>query len=276
MSSDEYPVPQFALPPLPELRTATVFGQKIRHYDVGAGSALVLLHGIGGDADDWAFCLDALSQSHRVVALDLLGFGRSDKPHIDYSIAGFVEVLERFLLALGIERAALMGNSMGGWIAASFALQFPAMVDKLVLLDAAGLWGNTVALPIDLRLSTRQHLRQVFEFLFHDKSLVTDDLVALAYRQHLERGDGYTIHNLLQHLPDGREWLDKNIAALKLPTLIVWGEQDAMIPVATAQNFHSLIANSQLEVIPECGHLPALEKPAELVRHVLTFLDRHV
>jgi 2-hydroxy-6-oxonona-2,4-dienedioate hydrolase len=273
MSSDKSPCPRFVLPPLPELRTATVFGQKIRHYDVGAGSALVLLHGIGGDADDWAFCLDALSQSHRVVALDLLGFGRSDKPHIDYSIAGFVEVLERFLLALGIERAALMGNSMGGWIAASFALQFPAMVDKLVLLDAAGLWGNTVALPIDLRLSTRQHLRQVFEFLFHDKSLVTDDLVDLAYRQHLERGDGYTIHNLLQHLPDGREWLDKNIAALKLPTLIVWGEQDAMMPVATAHNFQKLISGSQLEVIAECGHLPALEKPAELVRLVLSFLD---
>jgi 2-hydroxy-6-oxonona-2,4-dienedioate hydrolase len=274
MSSDKSSCPRFILPQLPELRTATVFGQKIRHYDVGAGPALVLLHGIGGDADDWAFCLEALGQSHRVVALDLLGFGRSDKPYIDYSIAGFVEVLQRFLLALGIERAALMGNSMGGWIAASFALQFPAMVDKLVLVDAAGLWGNTVALPIDLRLSTREHLRQILEFLFHDKSLVTDDLVDLAYRQHLERGDGYTIHNLLQHLPDGREWLDKNIAALQLPTLIVWGGQDVMIPVSTAQNFHKLITGSQLEIIPECGHLPALEKPAELVRLVLNFLDR--
>jgi pimeloyl-ACP methyl ester carboxylesterase len=267
-------VPQFALPPLPELRSTYVFGQKICYYDVGDGPALVLLHGIGGDADDWAFCLDALSQSHRVVALDLLGFGRSHKPHIDYSIAGFVEVIEQFLRALGVEHAALMGNSMGGWIAASFALQFPAIVDKLVLVDAAGLWGNAVELPIDLRVSTRQHLREVFEFLFHDKSLATDDLIDLAYQQHLERGDGYTIHNLLQNLPDGREWLDQSIAGLKVPTLIVWGEQDALIPVETARNFQRLISGSQLEIIPECGHLPALEKPAELVRHVLDFLGR--
>ncbi len=156
--------PQFVLPPLPELLTAPVFGQTIRYYDMGAGPALVLLHGIGGDADDWAFCLDALGQSHRVIALDLLGFGRSDKPVINYSIAGFVEVLQRFLPALGIERISLLGHSLGGWIATSFALQFPAMVDKLVLVDAAGLWGNTIALPIDLRLSTRQHLREVFKF----------------------------------------------------------------------------------------------------------------
>ncbi|MGB8889592.1 MAG: alpha/beta fold hydrolase [Candidatus Korobacteraceae bacterium] len=272
MTSGEFSSPQFVLPPLPELRSTSVFGQTIRYYDVGAGPALVLLHGIGGDADDWAFCLDALSQSQRVIALDLLGFGRSGKPYINYSIAGFVEVVQQFLQALGTERASLMGNSLGGWIATSFALQFPAIVDKLVLVDAAGLWGSTVALPIDLRLSTRHHLREAFEFLFHDKSLVTDDLVDLAYRQHLERGDGYTIHNLLQHLPDGREWLDRNIAVLEVPTLIVWGEQDAMIPVETGRQFHRQIPNSRLEIISKCGHLPALEQPAELLRLVLNFL----
>ena len=273
MTSGESPSAQFVLPPLPELRSTSVFGQTIRYYDLGTGATLLLLHGIGGDADDWAFCLDALSQSHRVVALDLLGFGRSDKPYINYSIAGFVEVLQRLLPSLGIERVSLVGHSLGGWIAASFALQFPALVDKLVLVDAAGLWGNTIALPIDLRLSTRQHMSEVFKSLFYDKSLATDDLVDMAYRQHLERGDGYTIHNLLQRLPDGREWLDETIAGLKLPTLIAWGEQDAMIPVETARHFHRLIANSQLEIIPHCGHLPALEKPAELLRSVLNFLD---
>lgn len=273
MTSGEPPSPQFVLPPLPELRSTSVFGQTIRYYDVGTGSTLLLLHGIGGDADDWAFCLDALSQSYRVVALDLLGFGRSDKPYINYSIAGFVEVLQRVLRTLQIDHVSLLGHSLGGWVAASFGLRFPAIVDKLVLVDAAGLWGNTVALPIDLQLSTRQHLRDVFEFLFYDKSLATDDLADLAYQQHLERGDGYTIHNLLQHLPDGREWLDRNIAELKTPTLIVWGEQDAMIPVETARHFHRLIANSQLQIIPHCGHLPALEKPAELLRSVLNFLD---
>ena len=142
-----------------------------------------------------------------------------------------------------------------------------------MLLDAAGSGATRLLYPSICSFPPVNTCARFSSFLFHDKSLVTDDLVDLAYRQHLERGDGYTIHNLLQHLPDGREWLDKNIAALKLPTLIVWGEQDAMMPVATAHNFQRLISGSQLEVIAECGHLPALEKPAELVRLVLSFLD---
>jgi pimeloyl-ACP methyl ester carboxylesterase len=138
MNSREFPSAQFVLPPLPELRSATVFGRQICYYDVGAGPPLMLVHGIGGDADDWAFCLDGLSRSHRVIALDLLGFGRSDKPLIDYSIAGFVEVLQRFLQILGVERTSLIGGSLGDWIAATFARQLPQMVEKLVLVDAAG------------------------------------------------------------------------------------------------------------------------------------------
>jgi len=259
---------------LPELRSATVFGRKIRYYDLGSGPSLVLIHGIGGDADDWAFRLQALSASHRVIALDLLGFGRSDKPLIDYSIASFVEALKRFLRTLPIEPTTLIGGSLGGWIAAAFALRFPEAVDKLVLIDSAGITEGATDLPVDLHISTCAHMREVFEQLFYDKTLATDDLIDLAYRQHLERGDGYTIHSVLQNLRSGRERLDEKIAGLRIPTLIVWGEQDAMIPVGTAWRLHQLIRNSRLEVIPECGHLPALEKPAEFVRCVLDFLAR--
>src|SRR4051794_19068075 len=129
----------FVLPTLPPLREAKVFGRKICYYDVGEGPALVLVHGLGGDADQWAFCLAALTASHRVIALDLLGFGRSDKPPIDYRIAGFVEVLDRFLSSLGIARASLLGHSLGGWIVATFALSFPDRVHQLILSDAAGI-----------------------------------------------------------------------------------------------------------------------------------------
>lgn len=274
MSAADSQPSQFVLPPLPELRRTTVFGCSIRYYDIGSGPALVLIHGIGGDADDWAFCLQALSASHRVVALDLLGFGRSDKPHIDYSIAGFVEVIELFLQTLEIERATLIGGSLGAWIGAAFALRFPDVVNKLILVDAAGVSVEATELPIDLHVSTRAHVREVFEQLFYDKALATDDLIDLAYEQHLERGDGYTIHSVLQNLRSGRERLDDTIANLKMPVLIVWGEQDAMIPVETARRLHQLIRNSRLEVIPRCGHLPALEKPAEFVKCVLDFLAR--
>lgn len=264
--------PAFVLPPLPELRSTNVFGCTIRYYDVGSGAPLVLIHGIGGDADDWAFCLEPLAASHRVVALDLLGFGRSDKPAIDYTIAGFVEGLERFLRALDINRTTLVGHSLGGWIAASLALHAPQSVEKLVLVDSAGVWGQMTSFPVDLHVSTLAHMREIFQFLFYDKARATDTLIEMCYQQHLERGDGPTINSLLMNTRGGRERLDDRISGLKMPVLIVWGEQDQMIPVELGRRTQRLIPGSKLEIIPQCGHLPELEKPAELVQGILQFL----
>lgn len=267
------PQPQWAFPALPELRSTTVFGRAIKYYDVGSGPPLLLIHGIGGDADEWAFCFEAFSQSHRTIALDLLGFGRSDKPLIKYQIAAFVEVIERFLENLKIDRVALLGESLGGWIAASFALNFPRIVAKLILVDAAGVWGDVTKLPIDLRVSTRAHMRDVFQLLFHDKRLVTEDLVDYVYQLHLERGDGYAIDSVLRGQESGRERLDSRIGGISVPALVLWGQQDEMIPLSVGQHLHRLIPGSTLEVIPQCGHLPALEQPAEFVRRVLEYLE---
>ena len=260
------------LPNLPELRTAHFFGRDLRYYDIGSGPPLLLIHGIGGDADEWAFCFGALAATHRVVALDLLGFGRSDKPAIEYGIAVFVEVLDHFLRALNIPRASLIGSSLGGWIAAAFALRFPQRVDKLVLVSTAGVWAGPTDLPFDLHVSTHAHMRYVMERVFYNKSLATNEIVDLAYRQHLERGDGYTIDRLLHNLRDGRERLDDSIGRLTMPVLVIWGEQDELIPVENARRIHELVPGSKLEIIPQCGHLPALERPEEFVRLVTDFL----
>ncbi len=198
MNTGPSPALPMALPPLPELRSTTVFGRKICYYDIGSGPTLVLVHGLGGDADQWAFCFQALSASHRVVALELLGFGRSDKPNITYRIAGFVEVLEGFLQALAIERASLLGHSLGGWIVAAFALQFPDRVHRLILNDACGIDSGAIKPPVDLNISTRAHMRVMLDSMFYDKSLVTNELVDLAYCLHLERNDGPTIRSVLE------------------------------------------------------------------------------
>lgn len=269
MSSPQ-PAYEWVFPQLPALRSTTVLGHTIKYHDVGSGPSLLLIHGIGGDADEWAFCFEAFSKSHRVIAIDLLGFGRSDKPQFDYHIAVFVEVIEEFLRVLKIERASVLGESLGGWIASAFALKFPQCVDKLVLVDAAGVWGEIAELPIDLRVSTRDHLRKVFQLLFFDKRLATDEFVDMAYQLHLERGDGPTIESVLRNT--AAERLDDVIGRLNMPTLIVWGEQDEMIPLNVGNNLHRLVCGSQLEVIPQCGHLPALEQPAEFVKRVLEFL----
>jgi pimeloyl-ACP methyl ester carboxylesterase len=270
MSSD---TPAFALPALPPLRSVAVFGRKICYYDVGSGPPLVLVHGVGGDADQWAFCLDALAATNRVVALDLLGFGRSDKPPIAYRIAGFVEVLDRFLTAAGVGRASLVGHSLGGWIVAAFALRFPERVDRLVLNDAVGIDAGAVPLQVDLAISTRANLRAGFEEMFFDKSGVTDGLVDLAYALHLERGDGPTIRSVLETLNDSAEKLDAKLEALRAPVLLLWGEQDAIAPLAIAHAYRRMIANARLELITNCGHMPPLERPAEFVRAVRAFVQ---
>jgi pimeloyl-ACP methyl ester carboxylesterase len=265
--------PQLTFPPPPKLHTTTVFGRSIKYYDVGSGPPLLLIHGLGGDADEWAFCFEPLSQRHRVLALDLLGFGRSDKPLIDYTIAGFVEVVDRSLKTLGVERPTLIGSSLGGWIASAFALKHPDSISKLVLADSAGVWANLTELGMDPHVSTRAHMSEVFDRVFHDKRLVTDELVDLAYEQHLARGDGHTIASLVRNLGSGGERLDSVISRIQAPTLIVWGQQDEIIPLAAGELTHQLIRGSELVVIPECGHVPALEKPAEFVEHVVRFLN---
>lgn len=262
----------FTLPVLPQLRTASVFGRAIRYYDAGIGPPLVLLHGVGGDADQWAFCFDGLAASHRVIALDLLGFGRSDKPPIEYRIAGFVEVLDRFLATIGVARASMLGHSLGGWIVAAFALQFPQRLERLVLNDAVGIDEGAVALPVDLNISTRANLCEAFRCMFHDKDLVTEDLVDLAYALHLERGDGPTIRSVLETLAAPAEKLDGKLDALRVPTLLLWGEEDAIAPMAMVHAYQRRIAGARLQAIARCGHFPPLERPQEFVAAVVDFL----
>jgi pimeloyl-ACP methyl ester carboxylesterase len=266
------PTPQFVLPPLPELQNTTVFGRKICYYDIGSGPTLVLVHGLGGDADQWAFCFEALSATHRVIALELLGFGRSDKPDITYTIAGFVEMLDGFLRALDIKRASLLGHSLGGWIVAAFALQFPDQVDRLILNDACGMDSGAIKPPVDLNISTRANMRAMLETMFFNKAMVTDGLVDLAYALHLQRDDAPTIRSTLDAFSRPDEKLDRTIAGLTAPTLLLWGEEDALTPMTVARNSQRLIPGSRLEVIPECGHFPCLEKPSEFTRRALEFL----
>ena len=115
------PIAGSQIPPLPPGKTVAVYGQKIHYYQAGDGPAVILLHGLGLDATFWTFVIPALSRTHRVYAVDMLGFGRSDKPPLEYSIETFVEFLEGFMRQAGIPKATLVGLSLGGWIAAEFA-----------------------------------------------------------------------------------------------------------------------------------------------------------
>jgi pimeloyl-ACP methyl ester carboxylesterase len=141
-----------------------------------------------------------------------------------------------------------------------------------VLNDSIGIDTGWVHSPVDLRISTRANMRKALEAMFYNKSMVSDDLVDMAYSLHLERGDGPTIRSVLETIRAADEKLDSSIGGMKAPTLLLRGEQDALAPLAMARTFQQLISGSCLDAIPECGHFPCLEKPAEFARRVLQFL----
>jgi pimeloyl-ACP methyl ester carboxylesterase len=267
------PSPDFKLAPLPRLREATILGSTLRYYDAGRGPPLVLVHGVGGDADQWCFCLAAFSARYRIIALDLPGFGRSDKPAIDYRIAHFVDALAALVKALELPPAHLLGHSLGGWIVASYALARPQDVRSLILNDAVGLDEGASALPVDLHLTTRANLRKAFEAMFFDQGKVSDALVDLAYGLHRSRGDGPTIDSVLRTLAEPGEKLDGRLASIRVPALLLWGEDDRIAPLAMAEAFRRGLPDARLATLPRCGHLPCIEQPEAFAENVLRFLE---
>ena len=239
----------------------TVFGAKVHYVDAGTGSPVILLHGLADDIGVWESVIPALAAKHRVVALDQIGFGRSDKPLLSYRVTTFVDFLDGFLNELKIDRASVVGNSLGGWVAADFALAHPDRVDRLVLCDAAGYAAvvknmNPRALSA-LRLASRDDIRYLGPLTFHDKRFYED--VDLAFKQRVTAGDGYTVNQVLDSMLRGEDILDGRVGAIHKATLIVWGRDDKLIPLSFGERFHNEIGGSRLEIIDNCGHMPQVE-----------------
>ncbi|MDX6692584.1 MAG: hypothetical protein QOF02_187 [Blastocatellia bacterium] len=261
----------------PADKEAFVYGVKIHYVEAGSGPVVILLHGLGGNSTNWAFNINALAQNYRVIVPDQIGFGRSDKPLINYHVATYVDFLDGLYKQLKIERASLVGNSMGGWVAAAYALAHPEKVERLVLVDAAGFAPPAdfdVRLLSKLNPSTRDDMKQLAALVFYNKQLFTSDAIVdqmLAAR--IAAGDGYTIQRLNESIARREDMLDNRLAAIKQPTLIIWGRADGLTPLAEyGERFKREINGSQLLVFEQCGHVPQVEKSAEFNAAVLKFL----
>src|ERR1700730_11120140 len=261
----------------PEEKTVAVFGQTIHYWDVGFGPVLVLVHGLGsGKAEDWRYAIGPLSQKYRVLAMDQIGFGHSDKPLLDYRIQTYVDFLNEFLHRLKVDKASLAGESLGGWISAMYVLESSVdahmvPVEKLVLVDAAG---RKQEKPIpDLNPSTLAGTRALMEVVFHDTTWLSDDMVRKIFADKLAKNDGYTIRSLLSNPALGAERLDDRLGNIQVPTLVVWGKQDALLPITSGQRYAAGIAGAKWVSFDNCGHVPPVEKTAEFVSVVTGFLD---
>ncbi|MFZ0771614.1 MAG: alpha/beta fold hydrolase [Candidatus Sulfotelmatobacter sp.] len=259
-------------PGLPPEKVTTVFGQNIHYYEFGQGSAVILLHGLGSVKEIWIANFGALAPKYHVYAIDQIGFGHSDKPLLEYKIATFVDFLQGFMQAQNIAKATLVGNSLGGWIALDFTVHHPEMVEKLVLVDSAGL-SSMHAPTVDLNASSLAGMRAILESVFYNKQMVTDQSVLQVFTDHVRNNDAYTIQRMLAGLVTP-QFEDTKLATIHAPTLVVWGRQDELIPLAGGEKLRDGIAGARLVVFEQCGHVPQLEKAAEFNQALLEFLGK--
>ena len=265
----------------PEAKQVEIFGQKIVYQEAGspANPKVILLHGLGGDLSHWAMTVPALAAKYHVFVPDQVGFGKSDKPIANYRVAMLVEFLDRFMTKLGIEKATIVGNSLGGWTAGAFAVAHPQKAEKIVLVDAAGYspkrWGGP---PLDraqlngLNPSTTAQMKATFSLVFHNKAMASDAFAEQAFTAKLKRGDGGTINSFIESVLREEDLLDETAKTIKAPTLVLWGRQDGLTPLAMGELFAKEIPGAQLVVIDQCGHVPQMEKPAEFNAALLRFL----
>ena len=259
----------------PADKTITVFGEAIHYFDMGSGPVVVLLHGLGSRKEDWLPVLEPMAQKFRLLVPDQIGFGRSDKPLLDYSIQTYVDFLNEFLRQLKVEKASLVGESLGGWIAGLYVAEIGGgahliPVEKLVLVDAAGLKQDK---PIpDLNPSSLAAMRGLMEAVFYDTSWLNEDALRKIFTDKLAAHDGYTVRSLLGNPALGTERLDDRLASIKVPTLVAWGKQDKLLPIGAGERYAAGIAGAKLVSFEKCGHVSPIEKTEEFVTAVAAFL----
>jgi pimeloyl-ACP methyl ester carboxylesterase len=270
----------FAQAAAPVSKHVEIYGQKIHYLEAGSsGPSVILLHGLGGDATNWAQTIPALASKYHVYAPDQIGFGQSDKPIVNYRVATLVEFLDQFYQKLGIEKATLVGNSFGGWAAAAFAVAHPQKVDKLALVSAAGYSAKGYAKRETLKElypafnpSTTADMRRLFELLFYDKAMSTDAVVVPSFAKKLKTGDGYTINSFMDSILRSEDFIDDKVKTIKAPTLVIWGKEDKLNPLAMGEAFAQDISGAQKVIIEQCGHVPQIEKAPAFNSALLKFL----
>jgi 2-hydroxy-6-oxonona-2,4-dienedioate hydrolase len=260
-------------------------GVRTRYLHSGSKDkpALFLLHGTGGHAEAYVRNLDAHGKHFSTWVPDMIGCGLTDKPPVDLEIKVYVRHLVDTMDALGIAKASISGESLGGWVAAQFALDHPERIDRLVLNTAGGAWSNPEVMNRVKTLSMAavedpnwDRIRTRLEFLVHDKSDVCDDLVATRRAIYAQPGmvDAMRRALVLQEM-DIRErnlLADADWARIQAPTLVLWTSHDPTAPVAQGRRVAELIPGAKFVVMEDCGHWPQYEDPENFDRIHLDFL----
>ena len=257
-----------------ESHTVPVAGIRVHYFVMGPknGKPIVLMHGLGGRAEDWRNLAPRLTDAgYRVYFPDLPGYGRSDCPgSFSYSVPDEAEVVLGLLDGLGLQRVALGGLSMGGWIAQRIAIDHPERVDRLILFDSVGL---KIPPDWDTRLFTpgnEDELARLNALLTPTPKPVPEFIAKDVLR--LSSRKAWVIRRALASMLSGKDVTDADLPHLKMPVLLVWGSLDRIVPLHQGEIMHQLIPQSQLDVINGCGHLAPVQCSAQIEPGLEKFL----
>ena len=262
---------------------------RTRYWVLGDGkSSVILLHGLGGFIENREDNVAALAQGRRVYALDLAGFGRSDRPQVKYSIPYLTEFVREFMIVHDVDKAALIGESMGGAIALRFALQYPHQVEKIVLVASAGLgkevsiYLRMMSLPIIGELSSRPSRKrtvQTLKLLLHNQDLIADRWIEGGYEMSSLPGAKRCLLSALRSMCNIRGFRSKvyspileRLEEIEVPTLVIWGAQDRILPSSHAHQAAKRLPNVRVDIFDPCGHLPNIERAEQFNALVTDFL----
>ncbi|MEE2032778.1 alpha/beta fold hydrolase [Rhodococcus chondri] len=282
----------------PRMVFRTIHGYRRAFRMGGSGPALLLIHGIGDNSSTWQDVMPHLTEKYTVIAPDLLGHGRSDKPRADYSVAAYANGMRDLLSVLGIDKVTVLGHSLGGGVAMQFAYQFPHMVDRLVLVSSGGVTKDVH--PV-LRFASMPLFSEALKLLRLPGAMpavrIAGNVLGQLHGSPLRPGallqDTSDLVRILSELPDPTayeaylrtlravvDWrgqvvtmLDRCYLTENLPVQLIWGDRDSVIPLGHAYLAHSAMPGSRLEVFRGAGHFPFRDDPIRFLRVVEDFLD---
>lgn len=274
------------------LRHLRLHGHEVGYRMAGEGPGLVLIHGLTGSSTTWREVMPTLAERFTVLAPDLLGHGESAKPRGDYSLGAFASGVRDLMVALGMERATVVGHSLGGGVALQLAYQFPERCERLVLVNSGGLGKEVHAI---LRAVCLPGSELVMPFVLAPQvqrllGSIGGVAARLGFRPNVRGAEVWRSYTGLTELRGRTAFVhtvrsvidvtgqrvsarDRLYLASEIPTLIVWGDRDRIIPVEHAHATHELIPGSTLEIVAGAGHFVPFEAPAQFLGALLGFVD---
>ena len=265
----------------------SINGMDVHYRDEGNPSnsiPVVLIHGTGASLHTFEGWNDALISNHRVIRMDIPGYGLTGPfPERIYTIDHYVDFINDFLIGLGVDKCVLGGNSLGGRIVWQYALKYPGRIDKLILIDASGYPNEEESTPLAFKLARMPVMNKIFTFItpksvarssvenvYADKSKVTDKLSERYFELTLRKGNRQAFVDRLLAVSDTTAY--RRIPEINKEVLIMWGQEDLLIPVELAYRFEKDLTNDTLVIFEKLGHVPMEEDPQLSVVPVLNFL----